>query len=60
MKSQIQSHRLYILGGWHGDGLPAYADAYYAPIQSGGAVGSFVQTTALPAGVVGQPCEQQL
>ena len=49
----IYSGRLYVIGGWHGDGLPAYSDAYYAPIQGGGSLGSFVQTTSLPVGVVG-------
>ena len=48
----IYSGKLYVTGGWHGDGLSAYADAYYAQIQSGGALGSFVQTTSLPTGVV--------
>jgi hypothetical protein len=48
----IYQGRLYAVGGWYGDGQPAYADAYYAPIQGGGTLGSFVQTTSLPEGVV--------
>jgi len=49
----IYGNRLYVIGGWHGDGQPAYADAWYAPIQGNGALGIFVQTTSLPTGVVG-------
>jgi hypothetical protein len=52
-QSFIYQGRLYVLGGWYGDGLPLYADAYYAPILTGGALGSFVQTTSLPVGMCG-------
>ena len=48
----IYNGKLYILGGWHGDGLPAFSDVSYAAIQSNGALGNFVQTTSLPEGVV--------
>ena len=45
--------RLYVLGGWYGDGLPAYADTWYAPIQADGTLGNFVQTIGLPYGMAG-------
>lgn len=47
------SGRLYVIGGWYGNGLPAYADAYYAPLLRNGGIGAFTETTSLPVGVVG-------
>jgi hypothetical protein len=35
------------------DANPPYSDVYHAPILSGGALGSFVQTTSLPVGMYG-------
>jgi len=49
----IYQGRLYVLGGWHGDGQPLYSDVYYAPIMTGGALGSFIQTTSMPLGMCG-------
>jgi len=34
-------------------GQPLYSDVYYAPISTGGALGSFVPTTSLPLGMCG-------
>ena len=47
----IYKGNLYVLGGWYGDGQPLDSDVEYAPILSGGALGSFVQTTSLPFGM---------
>jgi len=43
--------KFYLLGGWHGGGLYAYA--YYATIQGNGSLGAFVQTTSLPRAMAG-------
>jgi len=49
----IYHSNLYILGGWYANGQPLYSDVWYAPILTGGALGSFVQTTSLPVGMCG-------
>ena len=45
--------RMYVLGGWHGDGQPLDADVEYAPVQSDGSIGAFLPTTSLPVGMAG-------
>jgi hypothetical protein len=47
----IYQGKLYVLGGWCGDGLPLHSDVWYAPILTGGALSNFVSTTSLPMGM---------
>ncbi len=49
----IYRGRMYVLGGWHGDGQPLNADVEYAPVQSDGSIGAFLPTTSLPVGMAG-------
>jgi sugar lactone lactonase YvrE len=45
--------RMYVMGGWHGDGVPNYGDVWFAPMLGDGTLGSFTQTTALPRAMHG-------
>ena len=53
LQTFIYQGNLYVLGGYGGSGQTLYSDVDYAPILSGGALGSFVPTTSLPLGMYG-------